>query len=217
MAPSAADTLDLLDYRRRVADLYAELRATAGGRDAWQRWREQRDRLFLDHPQSPYNAVARADLAPLPYFDHDPTWRTSGRLEPDDEPETFAIAHSADGQTTATRVGVLRFRLAGAEHELSAYWLEQYGGGLFVPFRDATAGEATYGGGRYLLDTAKSADLGTTDRGELILDFNYAYHPSCAHDPAWSCPLALPQDRLEVAVTAGERLRSADPALADRD
>ena len=133
--------------------------------------------------------------------------RTAGTLERDGEPETFAIAHSAQGETTATRIGVLRFALAGDERELSAYWLEQYGGGLFVPFRDGTSGDTTYGGGRYLLDTAKSADLGVDGEGRVVLDFNYAYHPSCVHDPRWSCPLALPQDRLDVEVTAGERLR----------
>ena len=83
--------------------------------------------------------------------------------------------------------------------------MRQYGGGLFLPFRDATSGEQTYGGGRYLLDGAKSADLGGTD-GRLVLDFNFAYHPSCVHDPRWSCPLAPPANTLPFAVEAGERL-----------
>jgi hypothetical protein len=82
-----------------------------------------------------------------------------------------------------------------------------YGGGVFLPFRDTTAGTETYGAGRYLLDTLKSADHGTDPAtGELILDFNMAFHPSCAHDPRWSCPLAPPESRLAVAVRAGERL-----------
>ncbi|HVM10097.1 MAG TPA: DUF1684 domain-containing protein [Acidimicrobiales bacterium] len=84
--------------------------------------------------------------------------------------------------------------------------LEGYGGGLFLPFRDATAGDTTYGGGRYLLDTVKGADLGSTGSGDLVLDFNFAYHPSCAHDPRWSCPLAPPGSRLDVRMEAGERL-----------
>ncbi len=101
---------------------------------------------------------------------------------------------------------MVRFALAGREHTLSAFWLDQYGGGLFLPFRDATAGTSTYGGGRYLLDTAKSADLGT-EEGRLVLDFNFATHPSCVHDPRWSCPLAPPGERLDVAIEAGERHR----------
>jgi uncharacterized protein (DUF1684 family) len=62
---------------------------------------------------------------------------------------------------------------------------------------------STYGGGRYLLDTVKGADLGGSD-GRLVVDLNFLYAPSCAHDEAWACPLAPPGNRLEVAVTAGE-------------
>ena len=97
-------------------------------------------------------------------------------------------------------------RVAVEGGTLEAFWLDAYGGGLFVPFRDATCGGETYGGGRYLLDTAKSADLGADADGQLILDFNFAYHPSCAWDAAWACPLAPPGNRLEAAVRAGERL-----------
>jgi uncharacterized protein (DUF1684 family) len=204
--PSIDETLALLDYRRRVSDLYGRVRAGGADEATWRAWRDARDELFTGHAQSPYAADARRSLRGLPYFDHDPRWRTAGVLEPAAVPETFAIAHSSEGETVATRIGVLRFAVAGREHTLPAYWLEQYGGGLFAPFRDATSGDSTYGGGRYLLDTAKSADLGTHADGSLVLDFNYAYHPSCAHDPRWSCPLALPDDRLDVAVTAGERL-----------
>ena len=89
---------------------------------------------------------------------------------------------------------------------LEVYWIDSYGGGVFVPFRDATSGSATYGAGRYLIDTAKGADLGGTG-SSLVLDFNYAYHPSCAHDPRWSCPLAPRANWLTVPVEDGERLR----------
>jgi uncharacterized protein (DUF1684 family) len=82
-----------------------------------------------------------------------------------------------------------------------------YAGGLFLPFRDATNGTETYGAGRYLLDTAKSADLGGgSEPGSLVLDFNFAFHPSCAFDPKWSCPLAPPENRVDVRIEAGERL-----------
>jgi uncharacterized protein (DUF1684 family) len=87
---------------------------------------------------------------------------------------------------------------------LSFYWLNTYGGGVFVPFRDETNGSETYGGGRYLLDTAKGADLGHSGT-KVILDFNYSYHPSCAHNEAWSCPLAPAENRLAIPVRAGER------------
>ena len=102
-----------------------------------------------------------------------------------------------------TSVGALRFTLDGASQELGAYWLDGYAGGLFVPFADGTSGQETYGGGRYALDTAKGADLGMEGEG-VVLDFNFAYAPSCAHDPRWRCPLAPAANRLQVAVRAGE-------------
>jgi uncharacterized protein (DUF1684 family) len=96
-----------------------------------------------------------------------------------------------------TRFAHLRF---GAGLVLDAYWLEAYGGGVFVPFRDGTSGRETYGGGRYVLDTVKGGDLGGS-----VLDFNFAYNPSCAWDPRWACPLTPPANRLGVRIEAGER------------
>jgi uncharacterized protein (DUF1684 family) len=73
----------------------------------------------------------------------------------------------------------------------------------FVPMRDATAGKATYGAGRYVLDTVKGADLGHSEHG-WVVDLNFAYSPSCAYDPAWACPLAPAGNRLEAEVPVGE-------------
>ena len=98
-------------------------------------------------------------------------------------------------------------RLPGGTRELGVYWMAGYAGGIFLPFRDVTNGAETYGAGRYLLDTAKSADLGADEAaGSLILDFNFAFHPSCAFDPRWSCPLAPPENHLDLRIEAGERL-----------
>lgn len=109
---------------------------------------------------------------------------------------------SSDGAPMIFR----RFAQAGADPVvLDVYWLEAYGGGLFVPFADATSGDETYGAGRYVLDTVKGADLGA-EHGRLVLDFNFAYQPSCAYDSRWACPLAPPANRLDVRVEAGERL-----------
>jgi uncharacterized protein (DUF1684 family) len=106
------------------------------------------------------------------------------------------------------RIGTLSFELRQRPMHLPALWIDGYAGGLFVPFRDATSGRQTYGGGRYLLDTIKSADLNSDLRdASVILDFNYAYHPSCAYDPVWVCPLAPPESRLPVAIEAGEQSR----------
>lgn len=119
----------------------------------------------------------------------------------------LALPNSGSANPTFRRIG--RVGLSGplAGQQLAVFWLEGYGGGMFVPFRDATSGSETYGAGRYLLDTIKGADHGGgAATGELVLDFNMAYHPSCAYDPRWSCPLAPPENRLAVPVRVGERL-----------
>lgn len=195
--------LELADYRRRVAALYAEVRSR-DPLDGWQRWREGRDELFADHPQSPWPAAQRATRGPIPVFDHDPTWRMEVEVAPPTTDEPIGLEHSAAGVTWARPMGEVRIEGPDEAGTLTVYWLEQYGGGLFLPFRDETSGDTTYGGGRYLLDGAKSADLGGSG-SSLVLDFNFAYHPSCFHDPAWSCPLAPPDNRLPFAVEAGER------------
>jgi uncharacterized protein len=194
--------LDLLDYRRRVTEIYTAARAGGPGEETWNRWREARDDLFANHVQSAMEDTKAFTC--LRYFDYDESWRTVGTFRPGPE-ESRAIANSDEGATAFTKIGVVEFAVAGHDTELEVLWLTSYGGGLFLPFRDLTNGEATYGGGRYLIDTVKGADLGhQSDR--IVLDFNYAYHPSCVHSPRWSCPLAPPANRLAVAVTAGERL-----------
>jgi uncharacterized protein len=159
--------------------------------------------MIATHPQSPLSDSARESFRPLRYFDYDPAWRVLGDVEPT-EPHTYDIAASNDGAYSFTRFAVARFTGFGGEITLECYWLEGYGGGLFVPFRDATSGTSTYGAGRYLLDSVKGADLGT-DGGRLVLDFNFAYNPSCAYDPRWVCPLAPPPNWLPIPVEAGER------------
>lgn len=197
------DTLSLLDYKRRVFGLYAEVRAAPDPREAWSHWRAVRDELFRDHPQSPLLPEAREHFSGLAYYAYDPGLQRSADVEPA-EPQRYEIATSGDGTYAFTRFAVARVELAGEPVSLELYWLEGYGGGLFVPFADATSGGETYGAGRYLLDTVKGADLGTDDQG-LVLDFNFAYHPSCSYDPRWMCPLAPPANRLRAPVRAGER------------
>ena len=121
------------------------------------------------------------------------------------ERETMMIGTSHPDPLEFTRFGVANFELAGDLLSLELYWLEGYGGGLFLPFADLTSGEETYGGGRYILDTIKGADLGMNE-GRLLLDFNFAYNPSCSYDPNWVCPLAPVENRLPIPIRAGERL-----------
>ena len=185
--------LELLDWRGRVFDLYAYVRASEP-RAGWARWREVRAELFRDHPQSPSPGYTG-----LSYFDYDPAFRFLAEVQPVEE-QVLEIAGSAGSLTRFRRFAVARFELGALE----LYWLEAYGGGVFLPFADETRGTETYGAGRYLLDTVKGADLGRDD-GRLVLDFNFAYNPSCSYDDSWACPLSPAANRLAVRMAAGER------------
>jgi uncharacterized protein len=197
------DELDLLDWKRRVFALYAEVRASPDPEAAWRAWRAAKDELFRSHPQSPLPGNARAGFEGLPYFDYDRALRVLAEVEPAEE-ALILIAGSGEQPTPFRRFATAVFETGGDQQQLALYWLEGYGGGIFLPFADATSGTRTYGGGRYLLDTVKGADLGTDD-ARLVLDFNFAYNPSCAYDPRWVCPLTPPENRLAVEVLAGER------------
>lgn len=199
-------SLTLLDWRRTVATMYGDVR---GGVDddpeaALWRFRAAKDVLFRSHPDSPIPAAQRSTFGGLAYWPYDATLRFVVPVEETTEVAT-ATAMSLSGDAYhLRRVGRLRLPVG----DLDLYWIDVYGGGLFLPFRDATSGAETYAAGRYLLDTVKGADLGGDATG-LVIDFNYAYHPSCAYDPIWSCPLAPPSNRLDVPIRAGERLDRA--------
>ena len=199
-----SDYLTLLDWKRTVFELYAEIRAEPRPEQAWERWRAVRDRLFAEHPQSPLPDDRRRDFAGLDLYPYDPAFRTLATVEPAPA-HRVAIGASGGESITFARFGTARFELLGAAQTLDVYWLEGYGGGLWLPFSDESNGCESYGGGRYLYDTIKGADLGGAD-DRLVLDFNYAYNPSCAYDERWSCPLSPPENRLPFAVTAGERM-----------
>jgi uncharacterized protein (DUF1684 family) len=201
------DPLSLWDYRRRVTEQYRAVRVTGVAEPSWRRWRSDRDSLFATHSQSPIEADVREVVGELPFFPYDPAWRIEAAVVPL-ESVPISAGHSADGASSLTRFASVLFPDPhGTETlELSLFWIDTYGGGVFLPFRDRTNGDETYGGGRYLLDTIKGADLGSHgDR--VMLDFNFAYHPSCVHSDQWSCPLAPPENRLAVDVRAGETLR----------
>jgi uncharacterized protein (DUF1684 family) len=194
-------SLSLLDWRRRVAGLYAAARSAGDPETGWRTWRDGRDELFAAHPDSPLGEAARGRFGGLPFGTYDPALRFEVALTPA-EPARLELPTETDGVVPMSRIGSV---LLGPLGPVDVWWLGGYGGGLFLPLRDGTAGRSTYGGGRYLLDTVKGADLGgTADR--LVVDVNFAYHPSCAYDPRWSCPLAPEGNRTAVPVRAGEQL-----------
>lgn len=203
-------SLTLLDWRRRVAELYAAVRA--GGEvdrpTSLARFRAGRDELLRHHPDSPLGPDDHARDEGLEHWPYRGDLRFEVPLvDAGVEPEPSTVASSAGEEMPLRRIGRIELPMGS----LDVYWIDVYGGGAFVPFRDTTAGEETYGGGRYLIDTVKGADLGGST-GHLVVDFDYAYHPSCAYDPRWSCPLAPPGNRLAIPIRAGERGRFSSGA-----
>jgi uncharacterized protein (DUF1684 family) len=146
----------------------------------------------------------RRHFAGLEYFDYEPRLRVLADVAAAEQ-EPRQIGASGNEPVLFRRFAVASFELDGQQQSLDLHWLEGYGGGIFVPFADATSGSETYGGGRYVLDSVKGADLGM-DGEHLVLDFNFAYNPSCVYDARWICPLAPSSNRLAVAVRGGERM-----------
>jgi uncharacterized protein (DUF1684 family) len=200
-------SLTLLDWRRRVAQLYAEVRAEPDIPAAHEHWRTARDDLLRTHPDSPVPAPLRAGYPGAPVAPYDPRLRFEVAVDTEVPPRRMEVATGTDGIVCFDRIGCAHLPGGG---DLDVWWLASYGGGVFVPVKDGTAGSATYGGGRYLIDTAKGADLGGSD-GRLILDFNFAYNPSCAYDPAWACPLAPAGNTVARPLLAGELMPAPQP------
>ncbi|WP_341947592.1 DUF1684 domain-containing protein [Microbacterium sp. LWH11-1.2] len=205
---NARAAAEVVDWRRRVFALYAAVRDAESPEDAHELWRIERDELLLHHPATPLLSEDRLLFDGLPIASYDPQWRFELPILPA-EPGGFEFATGTDGVVPFERIGMVEIPDTGT---LDIWRLTSYGGGLFIPVRDALAGRpgGTYGGGRYLIDTIKGADLGSdAARGTIVLDFNFAYNPSCAYDPAWACPLAQPGNVLSVAVPVGEMYAGA--------
>jgi uncharacterized protein (DUF1684 family) len=192
---TAADTLALLDWKRRVFALYEDVR-TMEPEEGWKLWRETRDELFRSHPQSPLPAEARAGFEGLEFWPYDPEARVLAELEDVEAPpqpiETLVKTEMARRA---------RFRASAASGSPRGAWLTGYGGGVF-PIRDATSGKGDHGGGRYVPRHREGATWG---RGRPARARLQLAQLSCAYDPGWVCPLAPPANRLAVAVEAGER------------
>jgi uncharacterized protein (DUF1684 family) len=208
-----SDYLDLYDFRLRVAAMYRERnRALDAGADPLAThvvFRAERDDLFAHHPQSALSEEARAHFTGLSYFPYNPAVCVEGVIDTDVGAERRDVATSGEEAMPMDRAGIVRFQIADRDCALSLYWIDVYGGGLFLPFVDATAPAQTYGGGRYLIDTVKGSDFRVLDRTQgawrVQLDFNYAYNPSCAYDYRWVCPLAPAENRLPVRIEGGEK------------
>lgn len=208
-----ADYLDLYDFRTRVFHLYGERnRALREGEHpavVLSDFRRRRDELFANHPQSALDAEQKAAFDGLPYFPYDRSACVEAIVDPSVDPERHCVQLGDEESLTLARVATVRFELQGSHCTLALYWIDVYGGGLFLPFRDSTAPAETYGGGRYLFDTVKGSDFAQAPAIDtdyrIELDFNYAYNPSCAYNHRWACPLAPQENHLPVPVRAGEK------------
>ena len=195
--------LDVADWRRRVFALYAAVRENPDPAAAHADWCAGRNDLFANHAASALMEADRPAFDGLPVALYDPAWRFELEVEPA-EPGRFEYETGTDGTVPFERIGLVTVPEVGS---LDVWRLTTYGGGLFVPVKDALKGKhgGTYGGGRYLLDTIKGADLGSDPTANtLVLDFNFAYNPSCAYDPAWACPLAPATNTVPVEIPVGE-------------
>ncbi|WP_309072894.1 DUF1684 domain-containing protein [Paenarthrobacter sp.] len=200
--------VDIADWRLRTFALYDKVRQLAATNpfDAHVFWRQERDLMFATHPASALTADKKTSFSGLRTADYDPSFRMYASLSPEGTGQEMNVETGTDGVVPFTRIGTLDLPGLGS---LAAWRLRSYGGGIFVPFRDSTAGKdgGSYGAGRYLLDTVKGSFHGTRGTGteqELVLDFNFAYNPSCAYNEAWACPLAGPANRLAAEVPVGE-------------
>lgn len=167
-----------------------------------RREREEKDRFFAEHPNSPLPAAEREGFDGLKYFPPDKSYQFELDLRESENRETLVVETTRDGERTYHRWGEFRFDLDGEERRLVAYRDDPNEDRLWVPFRDETSGEETYGAGRYLdLDPADR-----TDDGRWVLNFNRAYSPFCAYNDAYECPLVPVENWLEVRIEAGERV-----------
>lgn len=193
----------VLDWRRKVHAIYSAVRLEPDPARGHAFWVEQRDQLLKTHPASPVPAVIRDSYVGADVVDYDPQLRYTVSVAPAESPDVREVPTGTDGVVRFERAGVVDLPGVGT---LDLWWLLGYGGGYFLPIRDSDP--RSYGGGRYILDTVKGADLGG-DADGLVVDLNFAYQPSCAYDPAWACPLAGPGNTVDVAVLVGEKYREA--------
>jgi uncharacterized protein (DUF1684 family) len=168
------------------------------------RWHD-RDVAFANDADSPIPPSVRSAFHGLTHYPPDPAWRYAGWIERYKAPERISIITTSGAARPCERWGRVTFAREGRVLTLQVYRLldlpERAGGeGLFLPFKDQTTGKETYAAGRYV-------DLEGPDDGPFVLDFNLAYNPSCAYgEPErFQCPVTPAENRLPVAVTAGER------------
>ncbi|MFC6989961.1 DUF1684 domain-containing protein [Haloplanus sp. GCM10025708] len=163
--------------------------------------RKERAEFFRSHPRSPIPEAERDDFRGLDYYPPDEAYRFELTLHEHDEKERVTVSTSTDDEREYLRWGEFRFTVDGEDVTLQAYKADPDDDRLWVPFRDETSGEETYGAGRYL--DLEPDHHRTND--EWIVDFNRAYNPTCAYSDRYDCPLPPMENWLDVRIEAGER------------
>lgn len=158
--------------------------------------RREKDRTFTSHPSSPLTPSQRSRFEGLAYFPIDPAMRIVAPIDRSDSGGTIEMQTTDGGIQTYRRFGSVAFRVADQTARITLF--DGGDGALFVPFRDATSGQESYGGGRYL-------DLEAPTDQTLVLDLNEAYNPYCAYNARWTCPIPPAENWLSVPIRAGER------------
>ncbi len=164
--------------------------------------RAEKDSYLRRDPYSPIED--RVNFAGLNYYPPSPALRLTLLLHRT-QPEPLTFQTSTGDERVYNRIGTVEFEVDGRPVQLAIYRSEEYDE-LFLPFRDATSGQETYGAGRYL----EPVDLGND---QILVDFNLAYNPYCAYSPDFSCPLPPVENWLTtVAIRAGEKVyKKPDP------
>lgn len=160
-----------------------------------QAMRAEKDEFFAHHPQSPLTPEQRRTFHGLDYFAENPDLRLEAQVDELPVKERFEMQTSTGEVQLYERFGRFRFMVEGQEAELTIYQSEN---GFFLPFVDSLAGQETYPAGRYL-------EPEPLPNGRFLVDFNLAYNPYCAYNEMWSCPITPFENRLKVAIRAGEK------------
>jgi len=174
-------------------------------RETIRRPRAEKDDYFADHPRSPIPADEREEFDGLAYFPIDDEYRFTLTLREHDQKEHVAVSTSTEGEREYLRWGEFRFEVGGEEVTLQAYKADREDDRLWVPFRDATSGDETYGAGRYLDLEPADHRTGEGEEAEWVVDFNEAYNPTCAYSDQYECPLPPMENWLDVPIEAGEK------------
>jgi uncharacterized protein (DUF1684 family) len=161
-----------------------------------EEFRAGKDEYFGESPRSPLTPEQRKVFKGLNYFPENTDLELEVKVDEFTIKDQIAMQTSTGDVQMYERFGRFSFLVEGREAELTIYRNE---GGFFLPFVDSLAGTETYPAGRYL-------EPEPLPGGYFLVDFNLAYNPYCAYNEKWSCPITPAENRLKLAIAAGEKL-----------